>query len=178
MKNWKRVIGRKKWMTVGFMEVSCPLCCSAGYLFAVVSPSLSPGGPVPQVGVTIAMDNQLLNGTNRVVLDGVMTEKECGRILHLATVSWERERRSRSKAAALTRSLTRLVCDRLQDLPETATKVEGLRTRPMRRLRVWPFSGRQKWVNMKRQITPNQLNEISVRIKCHIMYFRCSVGIF
>ncbi|XP_056901903.1 prolyl 3-hydroxylase 3 isoform X1 [Takifugu flavidus] len=45
------------------------------------------GGPVPQVGVTIAMDNELLNGTNRVVLDGVMTEEECGRILHLANAA-------------------------------------------------------------------------------------------
>lgn len=45
---------------------------------------ISPGGPVPQVGVTITMDDQLLNGTNRVVLDGVMTQKECDRILQLA----------------------------------------------------------------------------------------------
>lgn len=37
------------------------------------------------------MDDELLNGTNRVVLDGVMTEKECERILHLANVSSERE---------------------------------------------------------------------------------------
>uniref|UniRef100_A0A8C5HJE6 procollagen-proline 3-dioxygenase n=1 Tax=Gouania willdenowi TaxID=441366 RepID=A0A8C5HJE6_GOUWI len=39
------------------------------------------------VGVTITMDDEVMNGTNRVVLDGVMTEKECDRILHLATVS-------------------------------------------------------------------------------------------
>ncbi|CAJ1062544.1 prolyl 3-hydroxylase 3 [Xyrichtys novacula] len=43
------------------------------------------GGSVPQVGVTITMDDELMNGTNRVVLDGVMTEKECDRILQLAT---------------------------------------------------------------------------------------------
>lgn len=42
------------------------------------------GGPVPRVGVTITMTDELLNGTNRVVLDGVMTEKECDRILQLA----------------------------------------------------------------------------------------------
>nr|XP_019948520.1 PREDICTED: prolyl 3-hydroxylase 3 [Paralichthys olivaceus] len=42
------------------------------------------GGPVPQIGVTITMDDKILNGTNRVVLDGVMTEKECDRILQLA----------------------------------------------------------------------------------------------
>ncbi|XP_074539595.1 prolyl 3-hydroxylase 3 [Halichoeres trimaculatus] len=42
------------------------------------------GGSVPQVGVTITMDDELLNGTNRVVLDGFMTEKECDRILQLA----------------------------------------------------------------------------------------------
>lgn len=47
----------------------------------------SPGGPVRQVGVTITMDDVVMNGTNRVVLDGVMTEKECDRILQLATVS-------------------------------------------------------------------------------------------
>lgn len=41
--------------------------------------------------MTIAMDDELLNGTNRVVLDGVMTEKECERILHLANVSSELE---------------------------------------------------------------------------------------
>uniref|UniRef100_A0A3B5MWC5 procollagen-proline 3-dioxygenase n=1 Tax=Xiphophorus couchianus TaxID=32473 RepID=A0A3B5MWC5_9TELE len=45
------------------------------------------GGLVPQVGVTIAMDDDALNGTNRVVLDGVMTEKECDKILQLATVA-------------------------------------------------------------------------------------------
>ncbi|XP_068179940.1 prolyl 3-hydroxylase 3 [Antennarius striatus] len=45
------------------------------------------GGSVPQVGVTITMDNEILNGTNRVVLDGVMTEKECERILHLAAAA-------------------------------------------------------------------------------------------
>uniref|UniRef100_A0A8P4K4P9 procollagen-proline 3-dioxygenase n=1 Tax=Dicentrarchus labrax TaxID=13489 RepID=A0A8P4K4P9_DICLA len=45
------------------------------------------GGSVPQVGVTITMDDEVLNGTNRVVLDGVMTEKECGRILQLATAA-------------------------------------------------------------------------------------------
>uniref|UniRef100_A0A3P9K4K9 procollagen-proline 3-dioxygenase n=1 Tax=Oryzias latipes TaxID=8090 RepID=A0A3P9K4K9_ORYLA len=45
------------------------------------------GGPVPQVGVTITMDDEALNGTNRVVLDGVMTERECDRILQLATVA-------------------------------------------------------------------------------------------
>ncbi|KAK9514007.1 hypothetical protein VZT92_027498 [Zoarces viviparus] len=45
------------------------------------------GGPVLQVGVTITMDDQVMNGTNRVVLDGVMTEKECDRILQLATAA-------------------------------------------------------------------------------------------
>lgn len=45
------------------------------------------GGPVRQVGVTITMDDEVLNGTNRVVLDGVMTEKECDRILQLAAVA-------------------------------------------------------------------------------------------
>ncbi|KAM6967805.1 prolyl 3-hydroxylase 3 [Aplochiton taeniatus] len=43
------------------------------------------GGPVPQVGVTITMDDETLNGTNRVVLDGVLTQKECDTILQLAT---------------------------------------------------------------------------------------------
>lgn len=37
--------------------------------------------------MTITMDDVVLNGTNRVVLDGVMTEKECGKILQLAAVS-------------------------------------------------------------------------------------------
>lgn len=43
---------------------------------------------MPRVGVTITMTDELLNGTNRVVLDGVMTEKECDRILQLAKVCW------------------------------------------------------------------------------------------
>ncbi|KAM9798374.1 prolyl 3-hydroxylase 3 [Neosynchiropus ocellatus] len=42
------------------------------------------GGPVTQEGVTITMDHELLNGTNRVVFDGVMTENECERIVQLA----------------------------------------------------------------------------------------------
>ncbi|XP_073341607.1 prolyl 3-hydroxylase 3 [Pagrus major] len=45
------------------------------------------GGPVPQVGVTITMDDERLNGTNRVMLDGVMTEKECDTILQLAAAA-------------------------------------------------------------------------------------------
>ncbi|XP_061675710.1 prolyl 3-hydroxylase 3 isoform X2 [Syngnathoides biaculeatus] len=45
------------------------------------------GGPVRQVGVTITMDDLLLNGTNRVVLDGVMTDKECDRMLQLAAAA-------------------------------------------------------------------------------------------
>uniref|UniRef100_A0A1A7XAM1 procollagen-proline 3-dioxygenase n=1 Tax=Iconisemion striatum TaxID=60296 RepID=A0A1A7XAM1_9TELE len=45
------------------------------------------GGAVPQVGVTITMDDGALNGTNRVVLDGVMTEAECGSVLQLASVA-------------------------------------------------------------------------------------------
>ncbi|XP_071765463.1 prolyl 3-hydroxylase 3 [Centroberyx gerrardi] len=45
------------------------------------------GGPVPQVGVTITMDDEALNGTNRVVFDGVMTDKECDTILQLATAA-------------------------------------------------------------------------------------------
>lgn len=51
---------------------------------------LLPGGPVPRVDVTITMTDELLNGTNRVVLDGVMTEKECDRILQLAKVCWDK----------------------------------------------------------------------------------------
>uniref|UniRef100_A0A8C1FAV6 procollagen-proline 3-dioxygenase n=1 Tax=Cyprinus carpio carpio TaxID=630221 RepID=A0A8C1FAV6_CYPCA len=38
------------------------------------------GGPVPVVGVTITMDDQRLNGTNRVVLDGVLSQSECDRV--------------------------------------------------------------------------------------------------
>lgn len=41
---------------------------------------------MPQDGVSITMDDEALNGTNRVVLDGVMTEKECSRIFNLAAV--------------------------------------------------------------------------------------------
>lgn len=45
------------------------------------------GGPVPQVGVTITMDDAALNGTNRVVLDGVLSQTECDTILRLATAA-------------------------------------------------------------------------------------------
>uniref|UniRef100_A0A8C6V1W5 procollagen-proline 3-dioxygenase n=1 Tax=Neogobius melanostomus TaxID=47308 RepID=A0A8C6V1W5_9GOBI len=45
------------------------------------------GGSVPQEGVTITMDDQALNGTNRAVLDGVMTQKECDTILRLASAA-------------------------------------------------------------------------------------------
>lgn len=40
------------------------------------------------VGVTITMDDQRLNGTNRVVLDGVLSQSECDRVMQLATVSF------------------------------------------------------------------------------------------
>ncbi|XP_033837461.1 prolyl 3-hydroxylase 3 [Periophthalmus magnuspinnatus] len=45
------------------------------------------GGTVPQKGVTITMDDEMMNGTNRVVLDGVMTQKECDTILQLASTA-------------------------------------------------------------------------------------------
>ncbi|XP_059423616.1 prolyl 3-hydroxylase 1 [Carassius carassius] len=45
------------------------------------------GGPFPVVGVTITMDDQGLNGTNRVVLDGVLSQSECDRVMQLATVA-------------------------------------------------------------------------------------------
>ncbi|XP_072536667.1 prolyl 3-hydroxylase 3 [Salminus brasiliensis] len=45
------------------------------------------GGPVPLVGVTITMDDQALNGTNRVVLDGVLSEAECSTVMQLASVA-------------------------------------------------------------------------------------------
>nr|XP_056704398.1 prolyl 3-hydroxylase 3 [Euleptes europaea] len=41
-------------------------------------------GPLPFEGVTITMDSQLLNGSQRVVLDRVLTESECKDVLHLA----------------------------------------------------------------------------------------------
>lgn len=55
-------------------------------------PPLSPfvfvlGGPVPLVGVTITMDDEALNGTNRVVLDGVLSQSECDTVTQLANVS-------------------------------------------------------------------------------------------
>ncbi|XP_028836953.1 prolyl 3-hydroxylase 3 isoform X2 [Denticeps clupeoides] len=45
------------------------------------------GGPVPQVGVTIAMDDRSLNGTNRVVLDGVLSQAECDAMQQLASAA-------------------------------------------------------------------------------------------
>ncbi|XP_052000269.1 prolyl 3-hydroxylase 3 [Xyrauchen texanus] len=45
------------------------------------------GGSVPEVGVTITMDDHVLNGTNRVVLDGVLSQSECDRVMQLAAVS-------------------------------------------------------------------------------------------
>ncbi|KAI1885775.1 hypothetical protein AGOR_G00207270 [Albula goreensis] len=45
------------------------------------------GGSVPLTGVTITMDDASLNGTNRVVLDGVLTQSECDKVLHLATTA-------------------------------------------------------------------------------------------
>ncbi|KAI4883700.1 hypothetical protein NFI96_031576 [Prochilodus magdalenae] len=49
--------------------------------------SLSPGGPIPLVGVKVAMDDQALNGTNRVVLDEVLFESECAAVMRLASVA-------------------------------------------------------------------------------------------
>ncbi|XP_029436883.1 LOW QUALITY PROTEIN: prolyl 3-hydroxylase 3 [Rhinatrema bivittatum] len=41
-------------------------------------------GPLPFEGPTITLDSQQLNGTHRVVLDGVLTWSECQEILQLA----------------------------------------------------------------------------------------------
>ncbi len=99
-------------MTVDFFQVKSvhplphphPFCSnflSHPFLFV-----LSPGGSVPQVGVTITMDDEFLNGTNRVVLDGVMTEKECDKILQLATVSSDCRRVRPSHVEVVTLSPT------------------------------------------------------------------------
>ncbi|MBN3299691.1 P3H3 hydroxylase, partial [Amia calva] len=45
------------------------------------------GGPIPLPGVSVTMDDVALNGTNRVVLDGVLSPEECGIILGLATAA-------------------------------------------------------------------------------------------
>ncbi|KAJ8287777.1 hypothetical protein COCON_G00004360 [Conger conger] len=45
------------------------------------------GGTVPLVGVTITMDDDMLNGTNRVVLDGVLSQPECDKVLQLAATA-------------------------------------------------------------------------------------------
>ncbi|KAI5105936.1 prolyl 3-hydroxylase 3 [Silurus meridionalis] len=45
------------------------------------------GGPVPLVGVTITMDDETLNGTNRVVLDGVLSQSECDTVIQLANIA-------------------------------------------------------------------------------------------
>lgn len=82
------------------------------------------------------MNDELLNGTNRVVLDGVMTEKECERILHLAKVSRQRETGGLFGSNGGRTLTSRLVSDRLQDPLGTATKAEGLRTRLTKPLRV------------------------------------------
>lgn len=54
--------------------------------YSRLTPPVPPGGPAPQAGVTITMDDEALNGTNRVVLDGVMTNRECDTIMQLAAV--------------------------------------------------------------------------------------------
>ncbi|KAL7886530.1 hypothetical protein AOLI_G00042510 [Acnodon oligacanthus] len=45
------------------------------------------GGPVPLVGVTVTMDDLALNGTNRVVFDGVLSQSECDTVMQLASVA-------------------------------------------------------------------------------------------
>ncbi|KAJ8289874.1 hypothetical protein GJAV_G00006290 [Gymnothorax javanicus] len=45
------------------------------------------GGSVPLVGVTITMDDDMLNGTNRVVLDGLLSQPECDKVLQLAATA-------------------------------------------------------------------------------------------
>ncbi|XP_069039156.1 prolyl 3-hydroxylase 3 [Lepisosteus oculatus] len=45
------------------------------------------GGPITLPGVSVTMDDATLNGTNRVVLDGVLSPEECRTILGLATAA-------------------------------------------------------------------------------------------
>ncbi|TRY95163.1 hypothetical protein DNTS_034677 [Danionella cerebrum] len=45
------------------------------------------GGPVPVAGVTVTLDDQGLNGANRVLLDGVLSQSECDRVMQLATIA-------------------------------------------------------------------------------------------
>ncbi|XP_012677196.2 prolyl 3-hydroxylase 3 [Clupea harengus] len=60
------------------------------------------GGSVPLVGVTITMDDQALNGTNRVLLDGVLSQKECDAILQLASSATSATDSSRGRRSPYT----------------------------------------------------------------------------
>lgn len=90
--------------------------------------------------MTITMDDEALNGTNRVVLDGVMTQTECDKILQLATVR-PHIKTPFSVQHGDPHFILRFLFCRLLRLLEMVTKDGGLHTHLMRRLRVLQSSG-------------------------------------
>ena len=85
--------------------------------------------------MTITMDDMAMNGTNRVVLDGVMTGKECDRILQLATVSSDCLKSQALSGGSRNPHTLHFVSDRLQHRLEMATEDDDLHTHLMRHLR-------------------------------------------
>lgn len=86
--------------------------------------------------MTITMDDIMLNGTNRVVLDGVMTQTECDKILHLASVSKSIKTLLVRPKVKHTINICLHVSDRLLHLLEMVTKGDNPHTHPVRHLKV------------------------------------------
>lgn len=62
--------------------------CISGLLSQSLLTSVltSPTGSLPFEGITVTMDSQQMNGTQRVVFDRVLTESECKDLLRLTEV--------------------------------------------------------------------------------------------
>lgn len=136
----------------GFIHISLIWTYFKSQYFVVTYPSFifltqcvsGTGGPVPVVGVTITMDDQRLNGTNRVVLDGVLSQSECDRVMQLATVSFLI---IILKPSACFKISHLIMCWWFRLLHQWVMVIGGdaLLTRRMRSLRVWLFSGHSRY---------------------------------
>lgn len=74
--------GDFSWPSAMVQDVNEAIACSAG-LFSV-SPS---GGPLLYSDVKFVYNSQQLNGTQRVLLDNVISEEQCRELHRVASVS-------------------------------------------------------------------------------------------
>lgn len=86
---WGAVLSSQRMYSVCLLSYPGWGFVSRGFLSKTCLPLsvlTSPTGSLPFEGITVTMDSQQMNGTQRVVFDRVLTESECKDLLRLTEV--------------------------------------------------------------------------------------------